>query len=273
MAISLSQLEIPKATAQAARALQIISAKEPDMQDLEEAIMQDPLLASTMLRYANSPLYHRSQEITNIPTALRLLGLNSVRSAIMMATIRSTLPSDSDIARQIFEHLHLIALYGKLIAQQCCPQKSDDIEFLGLFHDIGMLVLCVNLDADYKDLYEQAIATGTNIDNIEKERFGISHDAVTAHVAHEFRLPAEQQLLAKFHLPERQQQALKNAEPEICILVLAHLLASQSDNASPFTESIELTQEELLAVLQLSEEQIENIQQQAEGVWQEYIAA
>ncbi len=274
MSISLTQLEIPKATAHAARALQIISAEEPDMHDLEGAIMQDPLLASTLLRYANSPLYQHSHEVTNIPTALRLLGLNSVRSAIVMATIRSTLPSDSEIAQHIFDHLHLIALYGKLIAQQCCPKMSNDIEFLGLFHDIGMLVLCVNLEDDYQEVYEQAVSTGSHIDIIEQAHFGIDHDAVTARVAHEFRLSStQQQQLAEFHTQHSQQQALENSDPDICILVLAHILAKQSEYDSPFSESIYLSQTELLSSLHLSEAQIDSIQQQAEEIWQDYVFA
>ena len=274
MGISLSQLEIPKATAYAARALQIISTEEPNMEELQTAIMQDPLLASTLLRYANSPLHQHSQEVANIPTALRLLGLNSVRSAIVMATIRSTLGSDSEVSKHIIDHLHLISLYSKLIAQQCCPKMKNDIEFLGLFHDIGMLVLCVNMNDEYKEVYEQAVSTGEPIDVIAQARFGINQDAVTARIAHEFRLPsAQQQQLAEFHLQQRQQQALENPDPEICILALAHHLASQTEHASPFRESIVPTEAELIAALQLTETQLENIQQQAVEVWQEYVAA
>ena len=274
MGISLNQLEIPKATAYAAKALQIISAEEPNMQELQTAIMQDPLLASTLLRYANSPLHQHSQEVTNIPTALRLLGLNSVRSAIVMATIRSTLASDSKVAKHIIDHLHLIALYSKLIAQQCCPKTSNDIEFLGLFHDIGMLVLSVNMKDEYKEVYEQAVSTGDPIDIISQARFGINQDAVTARIAHEFRLSAkQQQQLAEFHLQQRQQLALENAEPEICILALAHHLASQTEHASPFNESLYLTEADLIAALQLTETQLDNIQEQAVEVWQEYVSA
>jgi len=242
------------------------------MQDLQGAIMQDPLLASTLLRYANSPLHQYSQEVSNIPTALRLLGLNSVRSAIVMATIRSTLASDSEIAQHIINHLHLIALYSKLIARQCCPKLSNDIEFLGLFHDIGMLVLCVNMEHDYQEVYEQAVSTGSPIDIIAQARFGITQDAVTARITHEFRLSAkQQQQLAEFHTPARQAQALENVETEICILALAHHLSSQSEYASPFSESINLTEPDLIDALQLTATQLEDIQQQAEEVWPDYV--
>ena len=39
--INLNELEIPKASAHAARALVIVTSAEPDMHELEQAIMQE----------------------------------------------------------------------------------------------------------------------------------------------------------------------------------------------------------------------------------------
>jgi len=34
-----------------------LSGEDPDMNEVDNIIMQDPVLAGTLLRYANSPLY------------------------------------------------------------------------------------------------------------------------------------------------------------------------------------------------------------------------
>ena len=261
MPINVNQLEIPKASAHALKALQIITSPEPDMDELQRAIMQDPVLASTLIRYANSPLYRRSQEITNVPIALRLLGLKSVRSAIVMATIRSALPAESDLDRRILDHLQEIAMFCKLIAKQCCPAAADDLEFLGLFHDVGMLILAANTEQEYEQMLAAAIEQRREVDICEKERFGISHDVVTGRAAHEFRLPeSHQNLLKCFHSREAINKAETEQEIDTCVVALAHQLSGAIRNHEvPFKETICETLPQLQAALGLSDEQIESL--------------
>ena len=80
MKVNIDQLEGPKATPAAAEALELVNQVEPDIRKLEKAIMLDPILASTLLRYANSPLMRRSAEISSVPSAL-VSGARSVTNS------------------------------------------------------------------------------------------------------------------------------------------------------------------------------------------------
>jgi len=266
MDISINQLEMPKASASAAVALDIISSDTPDFKQLEKAIMQDPFLASTLIRYANSPLNRRAQAVTNVPSAIQLLGLKSVRSAVVTATIRSLLPAESDTGLAILNHLLNISVVCKLIARQCCRSASDDLEFLGLVHDVGMLVLAANYQRSYDKLLALSVSQNKPLDILEQEEFGLTHDAVTGRAAEEFRLPQSHiALLKNFHHRSPLQALAGEKERDIAILSLAHGVMKEVDtNKFPLiSETMLESSSQLQELLALSDEQLDQIMTEA----------
>lgn len=271
MEVNLNQLQIPKASAYAAKALEIVSSESPDMSALEQSIMHDPLLASSLLRYANSPLNRRATEVTNIPTALKLLGLKSVRSAIVTAAIRSFLPADSTVGQIILSHMVEISILCKVIAAVVCPAERDDLEFLGLVHDVGMLTLAANFTETYEELVNTAKNQNTPIDELEKQTLNISHSMVSARTAQEFRLPQSHiELLRHFH---HHQVALKindERDRDTCILALAHLIRNQIPSIeNTLLESITETIPQMQQALRLTDEQLASITAQATDLLQD----
>jgi HD-like signal output (HDOD) protein len=267
--INLNELEIPKASAHAARALVIVTSAEPDMHELEQAIMQDPLLAGSLLRFANSPLYRRSSEITNVRIALNLLGLNSVRSAVVTANMRSMLPVENRIGQLLLTHMTDIAMLCRMISAQCCPKVSDDLEFLGLVHDVGMLTLAANFEDAYDKIVAQAINEGRVIDELEKKAFGLSHDAVTARTAETFRLPRRHiDLVAGFHERALLQTIEADNDRDICVLALAHCIHREVHETGEtaeemFSETIPENTEQLAALLAITAEQLDHLRNEA----------
>ena len=152
-------------------------------------------------------------------------------------------------------------MFCKLIAKQCCPTAADDLEFLGLFHDVGMLILAANTEQEYEQMLAAAIEQRREVDICEKERFGISHDVVTGRAAHEFRLPeSHRQLLKCFHSREAINKAETEQEIDTCVVALAHQLSGAIRNHEvPFKETICETLPQLQAALGLSDEQIESL--------------
>jgi HD-like signal output (HDOD) protein len=256
MEINLNQLEIPKASAQAAQALEIASSDEADLKALEQVVMKDPLLASTLLRYANSPLNRRSQEITNVPAALRILGLKSVRSAIVTAAIRSMLPAESEVGQLILTHMVRVAAICKVIADHVCPAERDDLEFLGLVHDVGMLTLAANYTREYANVLNEARLGQEPLDELERKHFGVGHDMVSARTAREFRLPQLHiDLLQHFHTHRSLQELSDEQQRDTAVLALAHILLYEIDaGAVPFTERIKESKSQILSALKLNDE-------------------
>ena len=262
MKINVNSLDAPKATGSAAYAMEIVNQDDPDFGKLQTAIMNDPVLAGTLLKYANSPLMRRASLINNIPDALKLLGINSVRAAVVTATIRSLLPTNSEVGSAILEHMTSISVLCKLIANRACKSVASELEFLGLVHDVGILTIYSNYPDSYSDLYQQALREGAALDNLEYEEYGINHGVVSARTAKIFRLPELHiDLLQSFHNRSALQNIQTEKDRDICVLALAHSIYDEFKSATAINETVHETEQDLVAFLQLSDNELAEIKQ------------
>jgi len=261
--IKLDQLNFPKASPQAAKVLSYLSSEDPDMNEVDNIIMQDPVLAGTLLRYANSPLYRRGGEISNVPAATRMIGIKNVRSAAVMTTLRATCPTENELTKTILQHSLAIATLCKLIAKKSCPAIADDLELLGLIHDIGMVVLASNVGDEYQALLARARSENITLDKLEKMEFGFNHDQISAKALHEFRLPKRHEsVLTHFHQPPDENETDNELKKERAVLVLAHrLLSDMRDDVCD--ETLFESTEELMVILNLDETALNSIREQA----------
>lgn len=221
--VDINQLELPKVSHCAEQALSMLSHPDPDLRDLENVIMGDPILAAGLLKYANSPLYRRSSEVSNVHTAVCLLGSKNIRSAIVSAVLHHALPQHTPITESILHHMVRISMLCKQVAAEVSPAHIEDLEFLGLIHDVGMLVLAVNFQSEYKRLVLEAAESEMSTEELEQKWFGIDHDSVGKLVAREFRLPAQHvELMASYHKPLVLDDFSNEVQRDYSILEIAH---------------------------------------------------
>ncbi|MBN4073644.1 MAG: hypothetical protein COC05_02365 [Gammaproteobacteria bacterium] len=261
MGIEISQLDMPGVSPQGLAVMELVAADDPDIHKIEEKIMQDPALAGTVIRYANSPLYRRREEITNVPNALRMLGLKNVRSAVVMATLHAVNNNNSAANNSIWKHVQLVAMLCKLIAIKVKPTVADDAEFAGLLHDLGALVLSNNLGEKYETLYQRALEEEQPLEAIEQEALGINHDQVMLHLASQLRLPEKlKAILSSIHMREKIDRIEHEADYIHAIVSTAHLLLEQIGN-DPLSkgEGFPETLDELKTLLNLDESMLEKI--------------
>jgi len=270
MQIKLNQLEIPKPTVYASQALQLIAEQDTDFNALGKVIMQDPLLASALLRYANSPINRRFSEISNVPTALNLLGLKSVRSAIVSSTLHSLCSDSTSVDNEILQHMHNISTICRLIARIVCQDREYDLEFLGLIHDVGMLVLATNFEEQYQAFFIKSRQDNVALDKLEEAEFGMSHDAVSAHLAHDYRLPKSQiDLLRKYHADAAAPTVDNNENNDEWILSMAHLLLLEiTPEGSVIYETLNSDLPSLQKLLNISDNQIDQLRKDIKNIVQ-----
>ena len=265
MSIDLSQLALPSVSPEGLKVLDIIASPDPDVKLLEKTLLSDPILASTLIKYANSPLYRRANQVSNVPTAIRILGLKSIRSAVAMATMRAIAEPETAVSRAILNHNLDIALLSKLIARKCFPGLADDLEFLGLIHDMGMLILNQSFPDEYQTLFTRSLNEGISITTLEEQQFELTHDIIMAAVSERFRLPeAYVDTLANFHTHKPTTSIDRHIDHYQCILDLAHHLWPQIANEGEcFAEEIVDSQEKLGILLELNESQRQAIVEEA----------
>lgn len=179
---------------------------EISFKELGNIIILDPALTAKILKVANSSLYARQREITNLQQAITLLGFNTIKSLVLLVcasnifgkpqkkiSITSEVSKTKSSNIDMWRHLILTAFIAKNLATKLeYDQKKEDIFIAGMLHDIGRIVLLMN---DYEG-YERFLAifikdTDKDILTIEESVFGSTHLEIGKTVLEKWNFPEE----------------------------------------------------------------------------------
>ncbi len=261
MGIDVTKLKMPAVSPDGIKALELIASEDYSMVELTDIIVRDPTLSATLLKYANSPAYNPMTEITNVQRAISILGVKTLRAAIMVATMR-TFHKPGQTSELLWEHSQAGANIAKLIAKRHFPRLADDIELAALIHDMGALILAANYPEQYREVSKTATATDNtlSLSEIEYETFGVNHDDITAAFIEKSHLPDSiRQVLADFHSRPPLIDAHDIISQQTAIICLAHLLEQDiNTHTARLNESPPDSIENLQAHLGLSDDDIED---------------
>jgi HD-like signal output (HDOD) protein len=159
-------------------------------------IEEDPAIAASVLRVANSAMFYSSASgtIVSIRDAIVRLGFREVHQVVSAAAF---IRAFGKLARRVDpEHFWrrslATAVAGRVIA--CSARKSaaffeDDAYIAGLLHDIGLLLL----DQYFADAYDQVEAAmgdqQTSWSDMEREVLGLDHGQIGGFVLENWNLP------------------------------------------------------------------------------------
>ena len=169
----------------------IDASKDPDisLSDLADILYIDPALSAKLLRMANSPMYARQREITNLQDALSLLGLNASLTISLSFSLVSSLNSNPDTGRS-FDDFWKRAILAATIARQIgLKLKQNNLEefFLAsLLQDIGILAI----DSATSDLFAGECNNShfTRV-RCEMDRWGVDHADIGAWLLQSWSFP------------------------------------------------------------------------------------
>lgn len=215
--------------------------------ELEKIILLDPAITARILKVANSALYARQREITNVQQAIVLLGFKMIKSMILLVCasniygknkkkfkdIPDTMMTKSS-AMEMWRHLILTAFIAKHIATKRLEEKKDDIFVSGLLHDIGRIVLMVNESELYENFLKEILANpDKDVLEVEKKIFGYNHLEVGKIVLGKWNFPNELVDVISQHHARNADSPYKTA---ITIVALANLYARilVNEHLSPF---------------------------------------
>jgi putative nucleotidyltransferase with HDIG domain len=156
-------------------------------------LMQDQALTARVLRLANSAYYGLSRQVVEVPEAVVVLGMRSVRNLCLVA---STFPWMSkpltgyDLpAGALWTHSFAVAIGAQLVAQRSGQQRADLAFTAGLLHNLGKVVLNLWLEKRLEDMHALAARENLTFDEVERRVLGFDHAQVGAHLADTWNLP------------------------------------------------------------------------------------
>lgn len=169
--------------------LTIATDAESAREDFEAAFRSDPSLATDLLIVANSPEFGFRAEITSIPHALSLLGLERARSLACMIAMSFYLRSsaNSGVGTAWTHSMASAALAEYLGGISSLPLPM--LYTAALLHDIGRLALQMTSQEQYRLFVDLQIAEINEALTTETDLFGMNHCEAGVAVSRQWGLP------------------------------------------------------------------------------------
>jgi len=240
-------------------AAKIMSITEDNLtisfKELEATIIVDPFLSSKILKVANSAMYARQKEITNLQTAITLLGFKTIKSLVMLVSASNMFRkySRTPFYRMFWKHSLLSAFIAKDIAIQIGMKARKEEFFLAaLFHDIGRVALFHGEPEAYTRLIEEQQQKGGKTRDLERHYFGTDHKEVGWAILSDWNFPDI------FSDPAREHGTLNitsSNKAVVLVVTTADILAAALDEGS-IPEDKQVILSTIPELLRLPEERI-----------------
>ncbi|MDX2029412.1 MAG: response regulator [Blastocatellia bacterium] len=173
--------------------LKEMDSLDASIRKIGEVISRDVGMTAKVLQLVNSAFFGIRRHVGSPAEAISLLGLDTVMKLTLIIHVftqfdRKLLPEFSPDA--LISHSLRVGLFAKRIAQTetVDSETINDAFSGGLLHDVGRLVMVVNLPQQYVRMRELA-ESGIPSDDAEREAFGATHSEVGAYLLGLWGLP------------------------------------------------------------------------------------
>lgn len=140
---------------------EVMSNESASLQQIAQQVQRDPLIASKILKVANSVTYNPSGNvITDIGHALNRMGLQSARAVALACALAQLAKSNkssvfASLLKLMLEHSLKTAAIARVIARRLAPRINPETAMLaGLVHDLGAFFM-LNRVENYPELVDR----------------------------------------------------------------------------------------------------------------------
>ncbi len=196
-----------------ARIIEIDETSPNCFREMDCFLRADQAVASFILRVANSPIYNRSQPIRTLPIAISLLGINIIRSLVILAFSRSVFSKSKNmlICKHVWHHSLLTAIASYNLCLELGDAAQCEEAFVaGLIHDIGKVLLFSHARKEYMQALSYALEQNCSSTEAEQLFLGTDHRQIGLQAVHEWRLPTQFSLYVGTNLDQLSVQQAEN---------------------------------------------------------------
>jgi putative nucleotidyltransferase with HDIG domain len=204
--------------------LRTMSRNDVAVDDVLEAIGRDAALCVRVLRMANSVTVASEQRVEELPTAVQLLGVVTVRKAAQaLFTLRdANRTAEGFDWRHLWVHALATASIAEELERRLRPAADSQIHLAALLHDVGKIVLSTLEPDAYRGVLMLAWEDGGRLETLERARLGVDHREAGVVFARENQLPEIViQAIAHHDAPA----AAESHTAEVALIALANHLS------------------------------------------------
>lgn len=210
----------------------LLAQPEISPASVSKVIASDVRLTAEILRVVNSPLYGMKNTIHSVETAVVLLGLSNVINIIRALMLRN----DAELGGnkrfdRFWDTATDVAMAAAYLAKRLSGIHPDMAYAMGLFHDIGIPLLILQMPDYQLSLRKADLDPGQPVTELEQQACGVNHACVGYLVAREWMLDEHlQQVILHHHDFTGMVQRHEMVDEEVLNLVAILKMAEHASN-------------------------------------------
>jgi len=184
------------------------AVEDPESSFVEtgEIISSDPSLSARLLRIINSSFFGFPNEIETITHAVTIVGMAQLRDLALATTVVNQfkgIPKNLINMENFWLHSVATGLTAKVIAIYRRETNADRFYLMGMLHDLGRLLLLLNIPDSMKAVVEK-YESGGILYEVENDVLGFDHAAAAGQLMQSWQLPVMlQEAVAYHHKPQQ----------------------------------------------------------------------
>jgi putative nucleotidyltransferase with HDIG domain len=234
------------------RVLSLTENDATSTDELRDAIQRDPVLVARILRRLNSAYFGLSTKISDVRTAVNLLGVREIRNLAITVFMSKLFEPDGTHGtyrrEALWSHCVSVGVCARLVSRVCGRGTPEEAYVAGLLHDIGLILLDQTLRRHFVRVLDEISPTiPTCI--VENQILTFDHATLGGYVAQRWNLPTQiVEAIAYHHAP----QSYAGPNKDIVYLVaIANYLCSRSGRTSLGVHNVEPPPEEVYRGLEI----------------------
>jgi HD-like signal output (HDOD) protein len=206
----------------ARRLLDSFEDEKVDLREIVELAERDQSLAARIVRQANSPYYGLQGNVSSLPQAAVLLGLETLRNLLLSATMIGAFPRVVGLDRvRFWRHCVAAGGYSRWLGRML-GFDSDSAYLAGFLLRSGQVLMAAELPHMVAAIETECTRPGMRM-SVERQKVGCSHPHVTGELARRWALP-EPMIDAFRHAPDP-----LHAKPFSLLAAVLSLAATAAD--------------------------------------------
>ncbi|MHB1652406.1 MAG: HDOD domain-containing protein [Desulfitobacteriaceae bacterium] len=251
---------LPVLPSLAMRVVNLTNNLDTDLKELLSVVGQDPALATSILRQANSSFYGYARRISSLPEAVVILGFQTIQNLALASAVspllKTNLAGYQVDQEGLWKHSLLTAMIARRLSKRLRLPLGETAFTAGLLHDVGKLVLAVYIQEVGEHILKKVEQDSLSYVEMEERVIGYDHAMVGGLVVKHWNLPKNLvEAITYHHKPE-----LAQSEPILTALVhLANGLANTLGMGGGVDSFLNPVKEEILTLLNIAETDIDRV--------------
>ncbi|MBK9169269.1 MAG: HDOD domain-containing protein [Bryobacterales bacterium] len=175
------------------KVLASLSDEDVSFSELASTIETDTVLAGTLLRIVNSPLYGRRATINSVRHAVAIIGIVKIRNLVLGLTVSRRWTAAQIPKRWSMRHFNIHSLGVALLTDTLAlsmPVPYPEGGFVaGLLHDIGKLLAATAAPEEFTLAMTRCEVNGMPFTEYEADQLGVRHAELSRLVLERWNLP------------------------------------------------------------------------------------